>query len=102
MLKFEIAPKKLHNFITYIKKEKKFRAMAVTMPYKKKIIKYLNNLDDFAQKAKSVNLVVKKNNVLNGYNNDVFGALKTLKVFITKYDKIIINGLGGTGPAIFN
>ena len=39
MLKFEITPKKLHNFISYIKKEKKFRAMAVTMPYKKKNLK---------------------------------------------------------------
>jgi shikimate dehydrogenase len=39
---------------------------------------------------------------LTGYNTDVFGALGTLKVFIAKYDKIIIIGLGGTGQAVFN
>ena len=34
--------------------------MAVTMPYKKKIIDELDELDEFANKTKSVNLVVKK------------------------------------------
>ena len=102
MLKFEIAPEKLNDFFSYIKKEKNFKAMAVTMPYKKTVIKYLDTLDDFAQKAKSVNLIVKKNRKLKGYNTDIFGAMNTIKFFINRYDKIVIIGLGGTGQAIFN
>lgn len=102
MLKFEIFSKDLKNFFSNIKMNKNFKAMAVTMPYKKTVIKYLDSLDNISQKAQSVNLVVKKKNKLVGFNTDVFGAMNTLKIFLNKYDQIIIIGLGGTGQAIFN
>jgi shikimate dehydrogenase len=60
MLKFEIFSKDLKNFFSNIKMNKNFKAMAVTMPYKKTVIKYLDSLDNISQKAQSVNLVVKK------------------------------------------
>lgn len=102
MLKFEIKPKNLDDFFLSIRKKKNFKAMAVTMPYKKAVIKYLDALNDFAKKSKSVNLIVKNKNKLKGYNTDIFGAISTIKIFINNYDKIIILGLGGTGQAIFN
>jgi shikimate dehydrogenase len=76
--------------------------MAVTMPYKKKIIKFLDKLDNFSKKTSSVNLVVKRKNKLFGYNTDIYGARECFKNKIKKYQNIIIFGLGGTGQAIFN
>ena len=76
--------------------------MAVTMPYKKKLFNYIDRLDAFAKKAKSLNLVVKKNNFFYGYNTDVYGAMYCLKPFLKKFKEIIIIGMGGTGQAIFN
>lgn len=102
MLKFDVKPQKLKEFINFIRTEKNFKATAVTMPYKKKVIKFLDKIDDFAMKAGSVNLIIKKNNVLTGYNTDVYGAYHPIKEKIKSYNKIIIIGLGGTGQAIFN
>lgn len=102
MHSFEIKPNSFSKFIEKIKNEHNFLAMAVTMPYKKKILKYLNELDTFAKKTSSVNLVVKRKKKLFGYNTDIFGASECIKKKIKKYQNIIIIGLGGTGQAIFN
>ena len=102
MESFEIKPNSLSKFIRKIRKDDKFLAMAVTMPYRKKIIKFLDKLDNFAEKTSSVNLVVKRKNKLFGYNTDIYGARECFKNKIKKYQNIIIFGLGGTGQAIFN
>ncbi|MDC3152582.1 hypothetical protein OA496_02400 [Pelagibacteraceae bacterium] len=102
MLKFDIRPKNLNNFFNFIRNEQKFRASAVTMPYKKKVLKFLDKIDDFAKKAGSVNLIIKKNNKLIGHNTDVYGAYCSIQYKIRLYKKIIIIGLGGSGQAIFN
>jgi len=102
MNKFEIKPKNIKYFFTTELRKKNFLAMAVTMPYKRKIIKYLHQLDSYATKANTVNLVLKKSNLLKGYNTDIFGAISTIKKQINLYENIIIIGMGGTGQAIFN
>ena len=102
MKKFEIHPNQIKNFISKIKRDKNFLAMAVTMPYKKILAKQMDYLDEFSKKTNSINLVVKKNNKLSGYNTDIFGAISTIKKDLNKFNEIIIIGLGGTGQAIFN
>ncbi len=102
MNKYEIKPKNLKSFVQFIKKEKNFRATAISMPFKKKLIKYVNKLDNFAKKSKSINLIVKENRVLKGYNTDVFGAYETIKRYLPKFNEIVIIGMGGTGTSIFN
>ena len=101
MEKFDIVPKNLPKFFQFIKKERNFKATAVTMPYKKEVLKYLDDVDEFAKKAGAVNLIIKKRKKLIGYNTDLFGAFNSIKNEITKFDRIIIIGLGGTGEAIF-
>ena len=102
MLKFEIKNSKFKSFIQDIKFSNNFLAMAVTMPYKKKILNYLDKIDGFAKKTASVNLVIMKKKRLIGYNTDIFGAVETIKKELKVYDLIIIFGLGGTGLALFN
>ncbi len=50
MVKFDVVPKNLPKFFQFIKSEKNFKATAVTMPYKKKVLKYLDDVDEFAKK----------------------------------------------------
>ncbi len=102
MLAFDIKPKKINSFFKMIKKNKNFRAMAVTMPYKKKVIRFLSKQDSFAKNAKAVNLIVKRKNSLLGYNTDVYGALMSINKIIRKYSSIAIIGMGGSGQSIFN
>lgn len=102
MREFNVKPLLFNNFIKKLKKNKKFLATAISMPYKITMVKHANKLDSYAKNARSINLLVKKGNTLFGYNTDIFGAMTTIKPYISKYNEIVIIGLGGTGKALFN
>ena len=44
-------------------KTKKFLASAVTMPYKEKIVRFIKFGDKISKYSKSVNLIIKKNQI---------------------------------------
>ena len=52
----------------------------VTIPYKTKIIKILDKIDDKAKKIQAVNTIKIKNNKIIGYNTDVIGFEKSMTV----------------------
>jgi shikimate dehydrogenase len=99
MLALDIKKADFKEQIKNLLKNKNFLASAITMPYKKNIIKYVKINDKISNFANSINLIVKKKNVLYGYNTDVYGALESVKNLNNK--KIIIYGFGGTGEAIY-
>ncbi|MDR0855189.1 MAG: shikimate dehydrogenase [Christensenellaceae bacterium] len=78
-----------------------FDAFNITIPYKEKVIPYINVLSDAARVVNAVNTVVKKEGKLYGYNTDIFGltaALKRSKIPI-KGEKVLIFGGGGASKA---
>lgn len=77
----------------------------VTIPYKKKIIPFLDYLDETAQKIGAVNTVnFEMNNgklITKGYNTDVYGFEKSLLPFLKNYhNKALILGTGGASNAV--
>lgn len=80
----------------------KYIGFNVTIPYKEKIITYLDEIDDIAKKVQAVNTVIKKNNKLIGYNTDVLGFLELLKYYKIdlKCKKVLILGTGGTKKTV--
>jgi len=102
MKAFSINPFHINNFIKKLKKNKNFLAAAISMPYKIAMVKHANKLDSYAKNARSINLLVKRDDSFLGYNTDIFGAMTTIKPYILKYNEIVIIGLGGTGKALFN
>ncbi|MEG1462156.1 MAG: shikimate dehydrogenase, partial [Anaerorhabdus sp.] len=58
----EIPPEEFEEFL----KEKSFDAINVTIPYKQKIIPFLDELDDKAKKIGAVNTVTNVNGYLKG------------------------------------
>lgn len=90
----EIAPESLDAFMT----ERSFRAINVTIPYKEKVIPYLESIDQAAREIGAVNTVVNKSGRLYGYNTDFYG----MKSLILKNEieisgkKVLILGTGGT------
>jgi len=74
----------------------------VTIPYKEKIIKYLDKLTPQAYKTGAVNTFYKKNNILWGDNTDVYGFLKSLEGFENYFNnkKILLLGTGGASKAV--
>ena len=73
----------------------------ISMPYKKKVLPYLDQVDESAQLIASVNTIVQKDGRLTGYNTDGLGFLKSLpKTFSIKNKKLVLLGAGGAATAI--
>ena len=73
----------------------------ISMPYKKKVLPYLDRLDESAQLMGSVNTIVQKDGRLTGYNTDGLGFLKSLsKTFSIKNKILVLLGAGGAARAI--
>ncbi|CAA7386502.1 shikimate dehydrogenase family protein [Chryseobacterium fistulae] len=73
----------------------------VTIPYKEKIINYLDELSDEAKNIGAVNCVLIENGKKIGYNTDAFGFEKTLLLHKKQHhNKALILGNGGAAKAI--
>lgn len=86
------------NELDLFLKQRSFKAINVTIPYKEKVIPYLDFVSDIAAEIGAVNTVVNKNGKLNGYNTD-FRGLKSLiqkNRIVLKDKKVLILGSGGT------
>lgn len=91
----------LESFIEQAKKEN-FTGFNVTIPYKQKIMKYLDDIDEFALKCNAVNTVCIRNKKLYGYNTDGEGFLTSFyNDNISVKDKnIAVLGCGGAAFGI--
>lgn len=84
-------------------KEKEFKAINVTIPYKETVIPYLDFISDEAKAIGSVNTVVNRDGVLYGYNTDFCGLkslLERAKIDI-EGKKVLILGTGGTSKTAY-
>lgn len=71
----------------------------VTVPHKESAFKLCDKLDDLAQNIGAVNTLVKKDDLVYGYNTDAPGFYKAIESF-GKIKTILILGAGGTAKAI--
>ncbi|MDZ7672745.1 MAG: shikimate dehydrogenase [Halanaerobiales bacterium] len=78
------------------------KGVNVTIPYKEKIIKYLDQVDEKVKKIGAVNTVVNEDGQLKGYNTDVdgFDELAFNKGINFQDKKVIIFGAGGVARAV--
>jgi len=83
-------------------KKGKVEGINVTVPFKKSVISFLDELAPLAKEAQSVNIIYKKDNKIIGDNTDIGGFEKGLKHknYSVKNKKIFILGAGGVVPSI--
>ena len=83
-------------------KNDKINGINVTIPFKKSIIPYLDQLTLIAKEAQSVNTIFKKDNKVFGDNTDIGGFEHSLKHinYDVKNKKVFILGAGGVVPSI--
>ena len=93
--------KEIGDFKSLIQ-QKDLLGLNVTIPYKKSIIKFLDEIDEEAQKIKAVNTLVFNNKKgIIGYNTDCYGFKKSLtETFIKKPKTAFILGTGGASSAV--
>jgi shikimate dehydrogenase len=91
----------LEQIIEDIKK-KKINGVNVTVPFKKAIIPFLDELSVEAEKTQSVNTLYLINKKVVGHNTDIIGFETSIEK--TKYNlvnkKVLILGAGGVVPSI--
>ena len=110
--KRKVEEKELNTIIKQIKEEE-IEGINVTVPFKKLIIPFLDELDFSAEETQSVNTLFKTNNKIVGYNTDRAGFCDTIRKFYPKRDNpmmplplegkhIFILGAGGVTSSIIS
>jgi shikimate dehydrogenase len=91
----------LEQVILQIKK-KKIDGVNVTIPFKKAVIPFLDELTFEAQNTQSVNTLYLKNNNVIGHNTDIIGFETSIEM--SEYNifnkEVLILGAGGVVPSI--
>ena len=99
--KIKLEENEIKKVIQDIRKQK-IVGCNVTVPFKKKVIPFVDILSPAAEKTQSVNTIIFERGNLIGHNTDILGfdkAIKTLN-FNMKNKKILILGAGGVVPSI--
>ena len=91
----------IKNIISEIR-DGKIDGINITVPFKKTVIPFLDQLTPLANSTQSVNTVYKENNKITGHNTDVGGFELSLKNinYQVKNKKIFILGAGGVVSSI--
>ena len=91
----------LQSIISQVK-EKQINGINITVPFKKKVIPYLDQLSPEAEQTQSVNTIILTNDNLVGHNTDIVGFTKAIKAlnFNIEGKKVFILGAGGVVPSI--
>ena len=93
---------KLGDVIEKIRK-KELNGINVTLPYKQKIIKFIDKLINDAKFTNSVNTIyLNEQNTLIGENTDVFGlqAAYLKEIINVETKKALVIGAGGVSPSV--
>lgn len=98
---YDLCPVNREDFDDFMKKHD-FKAINVTIPYKKDVIPYLNSLDDNAASIGAVNTIVNKNGHLEGHNTDFSGFLYMIEKHNIQIRgcKCLVLGNGGAAKAV--
>lgn len=83
-------------------RQNSINGLNVTIPYKEKIIPFLDRLDAHAEKIKAVNTIkFEEDGSLTGYNTDYWGFSNALKPHLQRHhNRALILGTGGASKAI--
>tara|TARA_Y100000590_G_scaffold211926_1_gene240174 strand:+ start:2606 stop:3397 length:792 start_codon:yes stop_codon:yes gene_type:complete len=83
-------------------REEKINGLNVTLPFKKSVIPFVDQLSDEAKKTHSVNTIYKENNKIFGHNTDLSGFELAIRAkgYDIKNKIIFILGAGGVVPSI--
>lgn len=102
-LNFEIPS--IENLVEVIDSNPELKGLNVTIPYKEKVISYLDYVSPEARAIGAVNVIrvthKGKDVVLRGYNSDVIGFTKSIGPLLDKsHRKALILGTGGASKAV--
>lgn len=98
---YELCPLSETEFEPFMEKHE-FKAINVTIPYKQRVIPYLEEMDAKAAKIGAVNCIVNRGGKLYGYNTDYdgFGYMLDKHGVEVEGKKVLVIGNGGAAQAV--
>ncbi|MCI9068342.1 MAG: shikimate dehydrogenase [Lachnospiraceae bacterium] len=98
---YDLCPLTREEFPVFME-QKAFKAVNVTIPYKKDVITYLDEMDENAAAIGAVNTIVNKDGRLVGHNTDFSGFAYMMKEagISASGKKVLVLGTGGASAAI--
>lgn len=98
---FDLIPLTKEEFTPFME-ARDFTALNVTIPYKKDVIPFLDEIDEHAKAIGAVNTIVNRDGKLYGYNTDFTGFLYMVKKHNVHMEgkKVLVIGNGGASAAI--
>ena len=96
---FEIPEEDFDGFMKSLV-ENGISGLAVSLPYKETIMKYLDEVDEAAKEIGAVNTVVNRDGRLYGYNTDYIGVERALEGIELKNKSCVVIGAGGAARGV--
>ena len=95
----------IDNLTEVLDSNPELKGLNVTIPYKQKVMEYLDYISPDARAIGAVNVIrvihEGKNTILKGYNSDVIGFTQSIEPMLEEYHKkALILGTGGASKAI--
>ena len=95
---FEREPEAIEDLL----RNEDFNGINVTIPYKKEVLQYLDEIDPLAKRLGAVNTIVKRYGRLTGYNSDYYGFLSLVRRtrIEPQNKKVLVLGSGGASVTV--
>ena len=99
--KEKLNEKDIKNIITKVRNGE-IEGLNITVPFKKSVIPFVDQLSSLAERTQSVNMIYKERNKIIGHNTDIGGFELSLKRinYNVKNKRVFILGAGGVVPSI--
>lgn len=100
---YSLYPVNSENFKDFMQSlnKKNIKGLNVTVPYKEKILSYLDGESDGAKSIGAVNTIIVEKNNIRGFNTDFLGFSKHIKEIINPYNlEVALLGAGGAARAV--
>jgi len=97
--KIEIHPNTFDHEILKLKKMD-YKGFNITVPYKQRILKFLDKIDPVAEKINAVNTILNNKGHWTGYNTDIYGFIQPLQGYLAQIKSILVIGAGGAAYAV--
>lgn len=100
--RFELFPlESIDDLPKLLASQSDIKGLAVTIPYKEKVIPFLDESDTISVKIGAVNCILVNRGRLTGYNTDAIGFERSLKPLLQpQHTRALVLGSGGASKAV--
>ena len=91
----------IEEFPAFLKNTPSLQGLAVTIPYKEKVLKYVTHLSEEVKLIGAANCIKVRGNELTAFNTDIIGFEKSfIKNLKPNHNKALVLGTGGASKAV--